>query len=210
VQRPAASAMADARLRPEDVSFEMLRTIGAGRRPFPHNTPLQIGVIYPVGSKASILSEFSAQLAHVLSLVQITHMPTNMHEPEALAKAIHDATGEILVIIRGGGDSLDFAVFDDPNVVTALAQKAAFRVIGIGHANTKTILDLVCESSVETPRAAGVFLRDAILQNRYTTVRAKDLEGRLIKSERYRRVLTGSLIVVIIVLTALLIACVRR
>lgn len=45
--------------------------------------------------------------------------------------------------------------FDDKNVAAALAQKRVYRVLGIGHSVTSSLLDLVPEFTAAVPSDAG-------------------------------------------------------
>ncbi len=155
-------------------------------------------MIYPSGSAASILSEFSQQLQDVLDIVQVQPVPVNMASAEALAKAIRDARCDLLAIVRGGGDSLEFAVFEYPSVVSELAAKPVYRVTGIGHADTKTPLDLICECSVDTPTAAGAYIRNAVFRYRQEAAQAVQLAAKLRKTQRYLQWLTVACTVLLV------------
>jgi exonuclease VII large subunit len=87
-----------------------------------------------------------------------------MSKASEISRSILKADGNVIVMIRGGGEASDFAEFEALlGSVCPLAKKQAYRVLGIGHSRTATVLDLVCECSESTPSAAGTHLRDMAL-----------------------------------------------
>jgi exonuclease VII large subunit len=119
-----------------------------------------------------------------------------MNNAEAIANAIRRATGNVLVLIRGGGDPAEFDVFDHKCVLKAWASKAAFKALGLGHEGTGgTLLDFISDYVGSTPTAVGSFLAQrmsAMEQRRQKfeslTARADalDEENRNLKSQLTR------------------------
>lgn len=65
---------------------------------------------------------------------------------------------DLLVIIRGGGASLDLDCFDSYNLGSYIAQFPLPIITGIGHERDETIADLVAHTKLKTPTAVSEFL----------------------------------------------------
>lgn len=65
---------------------------------------------------------------------------------------------DCVVLIRGGGASLDLAGFDDFQLGKAIANYTIPVLTGIGHERDETIPDLVAHTKLKTPTAAAEFL----------------------------------------------------
>ena len=63
-----------------------------------------------------------------------------------------------MVIIRGGGATLDLDCFDGYDLASHIAQFPIPVVTGIGHERDETITDLVANTSLKTPTAVAEFL----------------------------------------------------
>lgn len=77
-----------------------------------------------------------------------------------------------VVIIRGGGASLDLQCFEDYNLAAAVAQFPLPVMIGIGHERDITVLDYVANRRVKTPTAAAEWFikRGESLLNRLNSI----------------------------------------
>lgn len=77
-----------------------------------------------------------------------------------------------VVIIRGGGASLDLQCFEDYDLAAAVAQFPLPVMIGIGHERDITVLDYVANRRVKTPTAAAEWFikRGESLLNRLNAV----------------------------------------
>jgi exodeoxyribonuclease VII large subunit len=64
----------------------------------------------------------------------------------------------VLVIIRGGGASLDLDCFDSYDLACHAAQFPLPVITGIGHERDETIIDLVANTKLKTPTAVAEFL----------------------------------------------------
>jgi exodeoxyribonuclease VII large subunit len=73
---------------------------------------------------------------------------------QALATANHDA----LIIVRGGGSTLDLECFDDYTLAKTLATAHIPVLTGIGHERDESIADLVAHTKLKTPTAVAEFL----------------------------------------------------
>lgn len=65
---------------------------------------------------------------------------------------------DIVVIIRGGGSSVDLSCFDSYLLGKAVATFPLPVVVGIGHERDDTVLDYVAHTSLKTPTAVAEFL----------------------------------------------------
>ncbi len=65
---------------------------------------------------------------------------------------------DLLVIIRGGGASLDLDCFDSYELGSHIAQFPLPVITGIGHERDETIADLVAHTKMKTPTAVAEFI----------------------------------------------------
>lgn len=65
---------------------------------------------------------------------------------------------DLLVIIRGGGATLDLECFDTYDLAAHVAQFPIPVITGIGHERDETIVDIVANTSLKTPTAVAEFL----------------------------------------------------
>ena len=74
---------------------------------------------------------------------------------------VHDLF-DVVVIIRGGGATVDLASFDSYPLACNVAQFPLPVITGIGHDRDQNVLDRVAHTSVKTPTAAAALLIDAM------------------------------------------------
>ena len=72
--------------------------------------------------------------------------------------AISNENFDVVVLIRGGGASLDLAGFDDFELGKVIANYTLPILTGIGHERDETIPDLVAHTKLKTPTAVAEFL----------------------------------------------------
>ena len=93
----------------------------------------------------------------------------SLMQGDQAARSIVSALGDIyndtedwdcVVIIRGGGATIDLAAFEDYDLAAAIAQFPLPVIIGIGHERDITLLDYVANMRVKTPTAAAAWLID--------------------------------------------------
>lgn len=65
---------------------------------------------------------------------------------------------EVLVIVRGGGSAEDLSVFNDEQLVRAIAASRIPTVVGVGHEIDVTLADLVADKRAATPSNAAQLL----------------------------------------------------
>lgn len=75
---------------------------------------------------------------------------------------------DLLVIIRGGGATLDLECFDTYGLASHIAQFPIPVITGIGHERDETIADIVANTSLKTPTAVAEFLISGV--NEYEEV----------------------------------------
>ena len=68
------------------------------------------------------------------------------------------STYDLLVIIRGGGATLDLDCFDSYELASHIAQFPIPVVTGIGHERDETIADMVAHTKMKTPTAVAEFI----------------------------------------------------
>ena len=150
---------------PGKATIEMLKSLPSRRYPFPPLNDLTISLIQSSSASAQVGSDCQSELDRIADRVRVLPIRVNILDPEAIAQAINQAPGGVVMLIRGGGDTADFEVFDHPSVVRALAKKQAFRIVGLGHTGNSTLLDYVADVTSNTPAQAGQFVRE-VVENR--------------------------------------------
>lgn len=71
---------------------------------------------------------------------------------------------DVVVIIRGGGATVDLASFDSYQLAFNVANFPIPVITGIGHDRDETVLDHVAHTSVKTPTAAAALLIDKMAE----------------------------------------------
>lgn len=100
---------------------------------------------------------FRAQLFHaVLQGAQVEETVINALD----AIAAEQEQWDVVVIIRGGGATIDLSGFDTLALAENVAQFPLPVITGIGHERDDTIIDLIAHTRVKTPTAAAAFLID--------------------------------------------------
>jgi exodeoxyribonuclease VII large subunit len=144
------------------MTLDRLRGIRMVRNEFPAHDTITVALIQSTSAHAQVSRDCLAELDKLGNVLVINPIQVNMLDPVAITKAIAQADADLLIMIRGGGDSGDFEVFDDPRVVQALSNQTAHRVMGLGHSGNATLLDLVADYSANTPAQAGGYVRERI------------------------------------------------
>ncbi len=94
---------------------------------------------------------------------------------------------DVVVLIRGGGASIDLLCFDSYWVAYNLAQFPLPVITGIGHERDETVADMVAHLRLKTPTAVAAWLIDAaagflgLLEDR--SDRMKDLSSGILRRE---------------------------
>ena len=150
----------------EDGVIDMNREI-----PFPL-LPQRIAIISAEG--AAGYGDFVKQLTNNAFGLKFYHhlFPATMQgqqtEPSVIAalERIYDVRDcfDVVVIIRGGGATVELASFDSYPLASNVAQFPLPIIVGIGHDRDETVLDHVAHTSVKTPTAAAALLIDTMAE----------------------------------------------
>ena len=106
------------------------------------------------GVEQSIIAALE-QIYASLSSPLPTQQTTNTHHPSPNTQSF-----DCVVIIRGGGASVDMSGFDTLALAENVANFPIPIITGIGHERDESILDMVSHTRVKTPTAAAAFLID--------------------------------------------------
>ena len=102
----------------------------------------------------------------------LTLFPAQMQGKEAgisIAAALEEiskqkAAFDLVVLIRGGGSSLDLQIFDEYEAASAICLCPLPVFTGIGHERDESVCDLVAHSHFKTPTAVAHHLIDLFLE----------------------------------------------
>ena len=142
----------------EILSF--LQSVDVKRQTFPVLNRINLTLIPPWSAQTT--PDFLNSVKRAKSRLNITKVPVSVHDPSEIAKAIGNAKCDVLVVIRGGGETRELAVFNDPEILEALLECQAFRVLGIGHSNDRTLANMFVDHVANTPGDAGEFVAKAV------------------------------------------------
>lgn len=140
----------------ERLLSEFLRTHKRETRLFPDKSAYTISVIHSISGK--VKPDFDNQLGD-LKNVSLEYFPVNILSIDDIIKAISEAKGDILVIVRGGGSDGEFEVFNDFKLLEAWVNKKAYKICAVGHSEHRTYLDVYSDISCDTPTAAGAYIK---------------------------------------------------
>jgi len=140
----------------EDIT--KLLKLNAGRHAFPLKERPTIAVI--TGKSSKVEDDFMHAIAPVKDFFEIHTSRINITDKIAISSSIENSKADILALIRGGGGEIEFEVFNDSMVLTALSKFNGYRIVGLGHSSNGTLCDLIADFSGETPGQAGIEIRD--------------------------------------------------
>ena len=69
---------------------------------------------------------------------------------------------DVILIIRGGGDASDIAIFNNRRVVTAVATSAVPVILGVGHATDSPLAEQAAYHAASTPTAAAHWIAEHV------------------------------------------------
>jgi exodeoxyribonuclease VII large subunit len=134
---------------------DFLKKVTINRVPFPTCTQLKVAIVTPESGDA--YSDFEKEIS--FSNLQIDKYSVNFLSKEKLVNKINlissDKTYNVLILIRGGGSSTEFDIFDDLEICQLIAAIKIHKIIGLGHSSNRTLLELVVDNAFHTPTAAG-------------------------------------------------------
>jgi exonuclease VII large subunit len=115
---------------------------------------------------SKVREDFLKALGSLRHELDIHEVSVSMASPEDVVAAIRGVREEVMVLIRGGGDDTDFRVFETPQVLAALGECPAFRLLGLGHSRNRTLADCIADHTANVPADAGRFLSERVLEAR--------------------------------------------
>lgn len=127
---------------------------------FPNQFDLSVAVIYSSASKVDVQKDFYNYLSEYRDEFNFDEKPVSLSNVDALSQVINSCTAyDIVVIIRGGGSSEAFDIFNDEKVLKAFSNLNGYRIVGLGHNSDVTLLDYLADHSAITPSDAGIHLK---------------------------------------------------
>ncbi|HCQ9811477.1 hypothetical protein I1W56_15535 [Acinetobacter baumannii] len=128
---------------------------------FPNHFDLSVAVIYSSASKVDIQKDFYNYLNEYRDEFNFDEKPVSLSNVDALSHVISSCVDhDIVVIIRGGGSSEAFDIFNDEKVLKAFSNLNGYRIVGLGHNSDVTLLDYLADHSAITPSDAGIHLKE--------------------------------------------------
>lgn len=140
----------------ERLLSDFLRTYKKETKLFPDKSAYTISIIHSTSGR--VKPDFYNQLGD-LKNVSLEYFPVNILSIDDIIRAISEAKGDILVIVRGGGSDGEFEIFNDFKLLEAWVNKKAYKICAIGHSEHRTYLDVYSDKSCDTPTDAGHFIK---------------------------------------------------
>ncbi|MEI1717326.1 exodeoxyribonuclease VII large subunit [Acinetobacter baumannii] len=127
---------------------------------FPNQFDLSVALIYSSASKVDIQKDFYNYLNEYRNEFDFDEKPVSLSNVEALSQVISSCVDhDVVVVIRGGGSSDAFDIFNDEKVLIAFSNLNGYRIVGLGHNSDVTLLDYLADHSAITPSDAGIHLK---------------------------------------------------
>lgn len=168
----------------DQITLARLKGLGVRRQPFPLYEDIKVSVVLSRSGQALVDQDFLQELVPIEGQVEIEKIPVNILSAEDIAAGIRRASGNVVAVIRGGGNEDQFDVFENAQVIEALANKNAYRVIGLGHTANTTLLDLLADYAANTPTRAGTHIREMLEHNSRAVM---DLKRQLAAQQKTAR-----------------------
>lgn len=161
------------------------KNLNIRKKGFPLFQKLNIAIIHPQSGDS--YTDFIQQVDG--SSVDIRQYPINMLSKDTLLKSlslISSANFNVLIIIRGGGQSSEFNIFDDIDVCEKFASIECHKILGVGHSSNRTLLDIIADNVFQTPTAVGSFINQKLqemLEIKESFIEAETENTAAIKAE---------------------------
>lgn len=127
---------------------------------FPNHFDLSVAVLYSSASKVDIQKDFYNYLNEYRDEFNFDEKPVSLSNVDALSQVISSCVDhDVVVVIRGGGSSDAFDIFNDEKVLNAFSNLNGYRIVGLGHNSDVTLLDYLADHSAITPSDAGIHLK---------------------------------------------------
>lgn len=174
------------------VFTSFFKNIELNRNNFPVHQNLSIAVIVP--QTGSSFDEFSRQLEFNSQIsIETDKIQTNIQSKEDILKTLKNVINcnenskfyNVLVIVRGGGNTEALEIFDDPDICELVSSFKGYKTIGIGHSRDRSLLELVVDNASDTPTAAGSHINQMIqnaevIRKEFINESKQDYENQLL------------------------------
>lgn len=141
-------------------TLEVLKKHRPKSHTFPNQFDLSVAVIYSSASKVDIQKDFYNYLNEYRDEFNFDEKPVSLSNVDALSQVISSCSDhDVVVVIRGGGSSDAFDIFNDEKVLNAFSNLNGYRIVGLGHNSDVTLLDYLADHSAITPSDAGIHLK---------------------------------------------------
>lgn len=158
----------------------LLKSLELKPNRFPkENHSIVLSLIYSSSSSAQVQHDFLNALGDYHQHIQIQHIQTRFNRLEEILSSIDKATGNIIAIIRGGGDPNALSIFDEERLLKKFAGLKIYRIAGIGHSADHNLINAVVDYAATTPTDAGQHLKEQLLQNNKDMWEIKNLRDKL-------------------------------
>ncbi|NNG80631.1 exodeoxyribonuclease VII large subunit [Acinetobacter sp. ANC 5378] len=154
---------------PSDINHAttILKSLNLKPNRFPRdNNRITLSLIYSSSSAAQVHQDFLGALGDFKHEIEIEELKTRFNNIDELLATIEMAKGNVIAIIRGGGDSNDLMIFDEDKVLQKIADLKSYRIAGIGHSADNNLVNAVVDYSATTPTDAGNHLKEQLMQNK--------------------------------------------
>lgn len=142
-------------------TLDVLKTHRPKSHTFPNQFDLSVAVIYPSASKVDVQKDFYNYLNEYRDEFNFDEKPVSLSNVDALSQVISSCSDhDVVVVIRGGGSSEAFDIFNDEKILKAFSNLNGYRVVGLGHNSDVTLLDYLADHSAITPSDAGLHLKE--------------------------------------------------
>ena len=109
--------------------------------------------------------DFLGALGEIKHDIKIEELKIRFNDLNELLATIDMAKGNVIAIVRGGGDTNDLMIFDEDKVLQKIADLKSYRIAGIGHSADNNLVNAVVDYSATTPTDAGNHLKEQLMQN---------------------------------------------
>lgn len=154
---------------PADINQDttILKSLSLKPNRFPReNCKITLSLIYSSSSAAQVHQDFLGALGDLQHEIKIEELTTRFNNLDELLATIDIAKGNVIAIVRGGGDSNDLVIFDEDKVLQKIADLKSYRIAGVGHSADNNLVNAVLDYSAITPTDAGNHLKEQLMQNK--------------------------------------------
>ena len=112
------------------------------------------------GVTAVVDADVRAALAEAEGRYELLEVRVSLTDPLGLARALQDAQGDAVAVVRGGGGGLE--ALSHPDLLEAALSLALPLLTALGHAVDAPLLEQTADKRFPTPTALGVYLRSLV------------------------------------------------